>query len=484
MFKKREKRDPYVWEAIISILALIVPISFAIVKYEADAQIPILIGVLVAALMGMRAGYQWKEIEGGMLDGIANALQAIVILAIIGILIGVWILSGVVPTLLYYGLKILHPNIFLPAAVIICSIASLATGTSWGTTGTIGIALIGIGAGLGFPLPMVAGAVLSGAYFGDKMSPLSDTTNLAPAMVGTDLYTHIKHMAYTTGVSYGLTLVIEFVLSFIYGGGRVDTESINLILNGIDAQFSVNPLLLLPAVVIMVLAYKKIPAIPGITMGILAAAALGIIFQGNNFGDILSASFAGYTSNSGVEAVDNLLTKGGFESMLYTISIVLCAMMFGGIMERTNQLRVVVNVILKKAQSTGSLITATVLTAIAANLILCDQYMSIVMTGKMYAQSFRDRGLHPKNLSRVVEDSATVTANLVPWNTGGAYQTATLGVPTIAYLPWNFFCWLSPLVTMTYGWLGITIAPIDDESDQGLMTEEELDEKASGSSQS
>ena len=484
MFKKREKRDPYVWEAIISILALIVPISFAIVKYEADAQIPILIGVLVAALMGMRAGYQWKEIESGMLDGIANALQAIVILAIIGILIGVWILSGVVPTLLYYGLKILHPNIFLPAAVIICSIASLATGTSWGTTGTIGIALIGIGAGLGFPLPMVAGAVLSGAYFGDKMSPLSDTTNLAPAMVGTDLYTHIKHMAYTTGVSYGLTLVIEFVLSFIYGGGRVDTESINLILNGIDAQFSVNPLLLLPAVVIMVLAYKKIPAIPGITMGILAAAVLGIIFQGNNFGDILSASFAGYTSNSGVEAVDNLLTKGGFESMLYTISIVLCAMMFGGIMERTNQLRVVVNVILKKAQSTGSLITATVLTAIAANLILCDQYMSIVMTGKMYAQSFRDRGLHPKNLSRAVEDSATVTANLVPWNTGGAYQAATLGVPTIAYLPWNFFCWLSPLVTMTYGWLGITIAPIDDESDQGLMTEEELDEKASGSSQS
>ena len=479
MFKKREKRDPYVWEAIISILALIVPISLAIVKYEADAQIPILIGVLVAALMGMRAGYAWKEIEGGMLDGIANSLQAIVILAIIGILIGVWILSGVVPTLLYYGLKILHPKIFLPAAVIICSITSLATGTSWGTTGTIGIALIGIGAGLGFPLQVVAGAVLSGAYFGDKMSPLSDTTNLAPAMVGTDLYTHIKHMAYTTGLSYGLTLVIETVLSFIYGGGQADTESLNQILNGLDAQFSINPLMLLPAVVIMVLAYKKIPAIPGITMGILAAAVLGVIFQGNNFGDILSASFAGYSSNTGVEAVDNLLSKGGFESMLYTISIVLCAMMFGGIMERTNQLRVVVNAILKKAQSTGSLITAAVLTAIAANLILCDQYMSIVMTGKMYAQSFQDRGLHPKNLSRVVEDSATVTANLVPWNTGGAYQTATLGVPTIAYLPWNFFCWISPIVTMAYGWFGITIAPIDEKAN---LMEEENEETASRSS--
>ena len=180
---------------------MITAISLAIVRYESDAQVPILLGVLVAALVGLKAGFSWKEIEGGMLDGITNALQAIVILSIIGILIGVWIMSGVVPTLLYYGLKILHPKIFLPATVIICSITSLATGTSWGTTGTIGIALIGIGAGLGFPLPLVAGAVLSGSYFGDKMSPLSDTTNLAPAMVGTDLYTHIKHMTYTTGVS-------------------------------------------------------------------------------------------------------------------------------------------------------------------------------------------------------------------------------------------------------------------------------------------
>ena len=203
MATKREKRDPYLWEALISILGLIVFISLAIVRYESDAQVPILLGAFVAAVIGLRAGFTWKEIQTGMLDGITNSLQAIVILLIIGILIGVWILSGVVPTLLYYGLKILHPKIFLPAALIICSITSLATGTSWGTTGTIGIALIGIGEGLGFPLPVVAGAVLSGAYFGDKMSPLSDTTNLAPAMVGTDLYTHIKHMSYTTGVSYG-----------------------------------------------------------------------------------------------------------------------------------------------------------------------------------------------------------------------------------------------------------------------------------------
>jgi len=463
MATKREKRDPYLWEALISILGLVLFISLAIVRYGSDPHVPILLGVFIAAIIGLRAGFSWKDIETGMLNGITNSLQAIVILGIIGILIGVWILSGVVPTMLYYGLKILHPKIFLPATLIICSITSLATGSSWGTSGTIGIALIGIGAGLGFPLPLVAGAVLSGAYFGDKMSPLSDTTNMAPAMVGTDLYTHIKHMAYTTGASYGITLIIEIVIGFFYGGGEADLESVNQILAGIESQFSVNPILLIPPALVMALAFRKIPAVPGIVIGILSAGLLGAIFQGNGFGSMLSAAYGGYTSNSGVEVVDNLLTKGGFESMMYTVSLVICAMMFGGIMEKTNQLRVVVEVILKKAQSTGSVITATILTAIGANLILCDQYMAIVMTGKMYAQSYKDKGLHPKNLSRAIEDSATVTANLVPWNSGGAYQAATLGVPTIAYLPFNFFCWITPIVSMLYGWFNITIDPLDEE---------------------
>jgi len=466
MIINKEKRDPYFWEAIVSIAGLIFFISLAILRYETDPHVAILLGVIVAALVGLRAGFSYKEIETGMLNGITNSLQAIVILAIIGILIGVWILSGVVPTLLFYGLKILHPSIFLPATLIICSITSLATGTSWGTSGTIGIALIGIGQGLGFPLPVVAGAVLSGAYFGDKMSPLSDTTNMAPAMVGTDLYTHIKHMFYTTGVSYAITLVIEIALGFFYGGGQTNLESVNQILTGIQSQFTINPLLLIPPVIVLVLAFKKIPAVPGIVVGILAAGILGMIFQRNNFGNLLSAAYSGYTSNSGIEAVDNLLTKGGFSSMMYTISLVICAMMYGGIMEKTNQLRVVVKVILKKAETTGSLITATILTAIGCNMILCDQYMSIVMTGKMYAQSYKDKGLHPKNLSRAIEDSATVTANLVPWNSGGAYQAATLGVPTIVYLPFNFFCWITPIVSMLYGWFNITIDKAEESDEQ------------------
>ncbi len=366
MAAKREIRDPYLWEAMISIAAMIVFISLAIVKYETDPQVPILLGVLVTALVGMRVGYRWKDIETGMLNGIANALQAIVILLVIGVLVGVWILTGVVPTLLYYGLELLHPSIFLPATLIICSITSLATGSSWGTTGTIGIALIGVGKGLGFPLPIVAGAVLSGSYFGDKMSPLSDTTNMAPGVVGTDLYTHIKHMAFTTSVSYGLTLIIEIVLGFFYGGGEGNFETVKQILQGLNAQFTINPILLIPPALVIFLAFRKIPAVPGIAVGILSAGVLGVFFQKIGFGDLLSAAY-------------------------------------------------------------------------------------------------KKMGLAPQNLSRAVEDSATVTGNLIPWNSGGAYQATTLGVPTLAYLPFNFFCWLSPIVSTLYGWFNITITRIDDE---------------------
>ncbi len=467
MTSTKEKRNPYVWEALISILGLVAAICSGIFIFHSEPHLPILIGALIAAVIALRCGYKWSEIEKGMLNGIANSLQAITILLVIGILIGVWILSGVVPTLLYYGLKIMHPSFFLPATLLICSITSLATGTSWGTSGTIGIALIGIGAGLGFPLPVVAGAVLSGAYFGDKMSPLSDTTNMAPAIVGTDLYTHIKHMSYTTVVSYSLTLIIEIALGFFYGGSSATSMAdVQVILTTIDQNFNINILMLIPPALVMILAMKKIPALPGITIGIISAAILGMIFQGNGAGEIMAAGYGGYTSDTGVEAVDALLSKGGLSAMSYTVSIVIVAMIFGGIVEETQQLRVIVTKILQKAQSRGSLFVSVVATAVGANVIVAEQYMAIVISGKMYAQAFKDRGLHPKNLSRAVEDSATVTSCLVPWNSGGAYQSATLGVPTIAYAPFCFFNWISPIVTAIYGVAGITIDPIDEEEEE------------------
>ncbi len=463
-------RAPHFWEALISLFSLVVGISLSIVVYGLDPHIPMLLGVLVASIVALKCGFKWAVIQNGMVRGITNALPATIILIIVGILIGVWILAGVVPTLIYYGLTILSPSIFLPATLIICALTSLATGTSWGTTGTIGVALMGVGAGLGFPLPLVAGAVLSGAYFGDKMSPLSDTTNMAPALAGTDLFTHIKHMSYTTGVAFALTFVIDTVIGLQYGSGDGDLERINTVLALLDENFTINIAMILPPLVVMVVSYRKMPAIPGITLGVIAGVILAFGLQGADYASVSNAAFGGFEAATGNADVDSLLSRGGMSSMMYTISLVIVAMMFGGVMERTNQLKVIADKILAMAQSTGSLILSTVLTCIGANMILCDQYMSIVMGARTYAQAYRDRGLAPENLSRAVEDSGTVTANLVPWNSGGAYQAATLGVATIAYAPFAFFCWLSPIVTLVYGYMGWTINKLEtpevtDESD-------------------
>ena len=454
-------RMPTMWEATISFFSLVLGIGISILIFGMDPHIPMLLGVIVASIVALRCGFPWDIIQEGMVKGIANALPAMIILLIVGVLIGIWILAGVVPTLIYYGLKILSPEIFLPAALIICAITSTATGTSWGTTGTIGVALMGVGAGLGLPLPIVAGAVLSGAYFGDKMSPLSDTTNLAPAMAGTDLYTHIKHMSYTSGVAFLLTLIIEIVIGMQMGSTEGNLERIQTILATLEQTFTINLVLLLPPIIVIVVSYKRVPAIPGITLGVLAGVLCAIGLQGANYETLVNAAFGGFVSETGVEDVDSLLSRGGLESMLYTISLIIVAMMFGGVMERTLQLKVVADKVLTWAQSTGSLILSTALTCIAANIILCDQYMAVVMGGRTYAQAYRERGLAPQNLSRAVEDSGTVTANLVPWNSGGAYQAATLGVATIAYLPFNFFCWLSPIVTIVFGVMGWTITPLD-----------------------
>ncbi len=454
-------RAPHFWEAMISLFSLVVGISISIVVYGLDPHIPMLLGVVVASIVALRCGFSWQNIQNGMVRGITNALPATIILIIVGILIGVWILAGVVPTLIYYGLTFLSPAIFLPITVVICALTSLATGTSWGTTGTIGVALMGVGAGLGFPLPLVAGAVLSGAYFGDKMSPMSDTTNMAPALAGTDLFTHIKHMSYTTGVAITLTLIIEVVIGLQYSGGEGNLERIATILTVLEKNFTINVVMLLPPIIVMVVSFRKMPAIPGITMGVVAGIVIAIGLQGASYDTLMKAAFSGFKAATENSDVDKLLSRGGMESMMYTISLVIVAMMFGGVMERTNQLKAIADKVLSLAKSDGSLILSTVLTGIGSNMILCDQYMAIVMGARTYAQAYSDRGLAPENLSRAVEDSATVTANLVPWNSGGAYQAATLGVATIAYLPFAFFCWLSPLVTLLFGFMGWTIWKID-----------------------
>jgi len=469
-------RAPHFWEAILSLLSLVIGISVSTILYGLSPHIPMFIGVFVASIVAFRCGFSWTNIQNGMVRGITNALPATIILLLVGILIGIWIIAGVVPTLIYFGLNILSPSYFLPATVVICAITSLATGTSWGTSGTIGVALMGIGTSLGFPLPLVAGAVLSGAYFGDKMSPLSDTTNMAPALAGTDLFTHIKHMSYTTGVSIAITLAIETVISLQYANIEGNVERIELIQSLLTEHFTINIVMLLPPVLIMVVSFRKIPAIPGITVGILTAVVIAIGLQGAGFEDLMKSAADGFEGKTGNEDVDSLLTRGGMNSMMYTISLIIVAMMFGGVMERTNQLKVIADKVLSAAKSTGSLIISTVLTGIGSNMILCDQYMSIVMGARTYAQAYRDRGLAPQNLSRAVEDSATVTANLIPWNSGGAFQAATLGVATIAYAPFAFFCWISPIVTIIFGITGWTITRLPEE-EVIKETETEVDQE-------
>ncbi len=450
-------RMPSLIESLIPVVLLMIFLGISIIKFDASPHIPLIAGTAVAAIMAVRLGYGWQAIEDGLIHGITLALKACLILMIIGTLIGTWILGGIVPTMIYWGLKVLSPAIFLVTTCIICSLVSLATGSSWSTAGTVGIALIGVGHGLGVPMPMVAGAIISGAYFGDKMSPLSDTTNLAPAMAGTDLFTHIRHMVYTTVPSLTVALIIYALLGLRYAGAEMQTENVEQILSILQANFSLNPLLLIPPCLVIVMVIKKIPALPALLGGSLLGGICAMIFQKIDMGTVIVVSYEGFVSETGFEMVDTLLSRGGMESMLYTVSLIMCALSFGGVMEKSRMLESIASAILKAARSTGSLVLATIATCISMNIIAPDQYLSIVVPGRMYKDAFDKRGLHPKNLSRCLEDSGTLSSPLIPWNTCGAFMFATLGIHPFAYLPFAFLNLMNPLVSIFYGYTGITM---------------------------
>lgn len=457
------KRKPMVWEALIPVAALILFLAVTIIKYDGSPHIPLMFAAVIAAIMAKRVGYKWDEIEKGVINSIGMSMQAIIILIIIGTVIGSWILSGTVPAMIYYGLKILSPGIFLAATCVICSIVSLATGSSWTTAGTVGVALLGVGRGLGIPAPMIAGAIISGAYFGDKMSPLSDTTNLAPAMAGTTLFEHVKHMLYTTGPSYVISLILYGILGLQFANKQLDYIQINKLLGALSNQFNINLFLLIPPIVVIILVVKKVPAIPGLFMGTILGAIFALIFQGKGFGDIVSVLNSGYVSETGFKAVDELLTRGGAQSMMYTVSLILCAMTFGGIMEKAGFLQVLAEKLLFWSKSTGSLVLTAIVSCVFANIIAGDQYLSIVVPGRMYKDEFAKRGLHPKNLSRCLEDSGTLTSALVPWNTCGAFMFGALGVHPFVFLPFAFLNIINPIISIIYGYTGFTMEKLSQE---------------------
>ncbi len=444
--------------ALIPLLFLIVSLFYAIVILEADPHIPLFTSAIVAALVGLFILKRpWAEIEEGIVDTIKMSMGAIIILMIIGMVIGTWILSGIVPVMIYYGLKILSPTFFLVTALFMCSIVSLATGSSWTTAGTVGIALMGIGITLGIPKEMIGGAIISGAYFGDKMSPLSDTTNLAPAMAGANLFEHIKHMFYTTAPAYVISIIFFLVLGFRYAGSNLDVSLINEINATLEASFNLNPILLIVPVIVIGIVVMKVPAIPGLFLGAILGGIAAMAVQGADLGSVVDALHYGYAADTGVETVDKLLSRGGLDSMMWTISLILCAMTYGGVMEKTGMLHALANQILKLAKGTGLLVVATVFTAFGMNVIAGDQYLSIVLPGRMYKDAFDKEGLHPKNLSRALEDSGTMTSALIPWNTCGAFMISTLQLAPWTYIPYCILNYTTPFISIIYAFTGITM---------------------------
>ena len=443
-----------------------IPYFGSILHASVPVQIPLLGATVVASAMAWKIGVRWPDIQASFLDGIRLSLGAVLILMVVGTLIGTWIASGVVPMLIVWGLKLLSPGAFLFAACLICAIVSLVSGSSWTTAGTVGVALIGVGAGLGIPLPMVAGAIISGAYFGDKMSPLSDTTNLAPGVAGVELFDHVRHMLWTTGPSFLIALVLYWLLGLRYGGDTVSASSIEGIVSGITGSFHLSGWLLLPPVIVIGLVIARVPALPALVLGSLLGGLCASLFQGMSFADVLVVGYEGFVATSGVAEVDDLLTRGGMSSMYGTVGIILCAMCFGGVMERAGMLARIAAGILAMAKSRGGLVGATLGTCCGLNLVASDQYLAIVVPGRMYRGAYDQRGLHAKNLSRCLEDGGTLTSPLIPWNSCGAYMFATLGVFPLAYLPFAFLNLLNPIISAIYGFTGWTMAPADESSDR------------------
>ncbi len=454
-------RKPLLWEAIAPIVAAAAIISAGVLLLDGSVPIPILLTLacITPALMALRLGYRWTDVEGGMLDGMRLALQAAVILLIVGTTIGAWAQCGTVGAMVSYGLLVLQPSFFLPAACVLCSIVSLAIGSSWTTAATVGVALMGIGSAIGVPAPMCAGAILSGAYFGDKMSPLSDTTNLAPGLAGAKLFEHIHAMFYTTLPAWILALVLYGIIGLTLGtdSGSYSPGDIAALREALHEAQNLGPWLFFPPLMIIGLAIFRVPAVPALLLATVAGGIMAAVFQGEGIGSILAVTYTGYEIETESTAVNDLLSRGGMSSMLDTVALVLAATAFGGVMERAGFVQVLLEALMRRVKTVGGLITATIISCVGTNFLLCEQYLAIVLPGRMYRETYPRFGLQPRMLSRTIEDGGTVTSCLCPWNSGGAFMAATLGVATIQYVPFAFLNLLVPVIAIGYAWTGTFI---------------------------
>ena len=435
---------------------------------DGSNQVILMFAALIAAVIGVANGSSVDVVFDKIKSNVKDTSQAIYILILIGGLAGTWLVSGIVPAMIYYGLDLINVSFFLPTATIISALVSLSTGSSWSTTATVGIALMGIGQAIGIPSPVIAGAIISGAYFGDKLSPLSDTTNLAPAMAGTDLFTHIRYMLYTTVPSMIISLILFTILGLGYKDGALDPAQVNEIQNLISYSYNINPWLFAVPLGVIILISRKVDALVAIAMGIIGALIAAFIFQQPLLRSLGTGDFPIYevAMRSVYGSINiptehpiqmELLNSSGMSGMMGTVWLVLSAMAFGGAMEAVGFLSVITSAIVGLARNSASLITSTLVACGILNVTASDQYLAIVIPGRMFKDVYAKRGLAPENLSRTLEDSGTVTSVLIPWNTCGAYQSSVLGVATGDYFMFAFFNLISPIMTLIYAWFGIKI---------------------------
>ncbi len=458
----------------LSIVFAMVFLGYGIIVLGLDPHIPLIFATISSAILAVVIDKQsWDNIEKGMINTITVAMQSIIILMIIGMLISAWIMGGIVPTMITYGLDIINPKIFYFAAALLSSIIALSIGSSWTTAGTVGIALIGIATALDLNLAITAGAVVSGAYVGDKMSPLSDTTNLAPAISGTTVFEHIKSMTYSTIPSFVIALILFLIIGFTSSGGGADVSSITEFKAILNDTFVISPLLLLPPVLIVVMVIFKIPAMPGLLLSVFLGGISSLFIQtGHTFPEFLDALHYGYSFDTSsltayspdvVDNINDLLNRGGLDSMLWTISLIILAMCFGGVLETTGFLDSVVNSLKRFTTKPAPLVATSVFTAILINIVTADQYIAIILPGKMFKEDFAKLNLHPKVQSRVLESGGTLTSALVPWNTCGVTMSTYLGVSTLAYLPFAFLNLINPIMEIVFAILGIGMFKTDEK---------------------
>lgn len=464
-------RKPSLLDALIPVIVLIGMLAGTVYVFGLDSfgpnQVAMIMAAAVAAMIGIKNGHRWADIERGMIETISLSMQSILILLMVGSLIGSWILAGTVPSMIYYGVQLMSPDYFYLSACVVCALLGFSIGSSWTVAGTLGIGLMGIAAALNLSLPISAGAIISGAYFGDKLSPLSETTNLAAAVTSNNLFEHIQHMLWTTVPGFAITLILFFILG-IGSGSNVVISEIVALQEAMQQTFTINLFMLIPMILLLFMAVKKLPALSTLICGTVVGCLFAIVFQWDAvialaddqslapaaaaFKGLFTSMYQGYTSITGNEAMDTLLSKGGMANMLTTIGLVINAMAFGGAMAKTGLLERLVEAALSRVKTAGGLISATVGTCFGTNILAADQYLAVVIPGQMFVKSYEQRELKTINLSRTLEDSGTLTSALVPWNTCGAYMSATLGVSTFLYAPFAFFNILCPIIAIIYGY--------------------------------